>query len=85
MWQDGKGELGAAGVGGTLGSDMSECGGAGGAGRAVWFLVSHRSVIMEAWVMDLGPKHHGTWIWCFVGQRRQTPVYSFVEYKPDFL
>lgn len=40
---------------------------------------------MEAWVMDLGLKHHGTWIWCFVGQRRQTPVYSFVEYKPDFL
>lgn len=29
MWQDGKGELGAAGVGGTLGSDMSECGGGG--------------------------------------------------------
>lgn len=26
MWQDGKGELGAAGVGVTLGSDMSEWG-----------------------------------------------------------
>ena len=52
--------------------------------RSVWWLVSHRSVIMKAWVMDLGPKHHETRIWCSVGQRRQTPVYGFVEYKPDF-
>lgn len=27
MWQDGEGELGAAGVGGTVGSGMSESGG----------------------------------------------------------
>lgn len=81
MWQDGKDELWAGGVGGTLGSNTSGRGERG----AVWCLVSHRSIIMEAWVMDMGPKHDGTWVWCTVGQRRQTPVYSFMEYKPDFL
>ena len=57
MWQDGKDELWAAGVGGTLGSNTSGRGERG----AVWCLVSHRSIIMEAWVMDMGPKHDGTW------------------------
>lgn len=68
VWQDGKGR--------TLGSNAL--------GWETGEQFDGRSVIGQPWAMDLGPKHDGTLHLVHCETQRQTPVYSFMEYKPDF-